>query len=66
MQKNSKKALPPMKLFLMDMDEANKHESIQNVRINLGRILLACSSDKGLCTLERLRLHARVSKLDSS
>ncbi|RHZ67238.1 hypothetical protein Glove_302g49 [Diversispora epigaea] len=31
MQKNSKTGLPPMKLFLMDMDEANKHESIRNV-----------------------------------
>ena len=31
MQKNRKKELPPMKLFLMDMDEATKHESSRNV-----------------------------------
>ncbi|PKY35778.1 hypothetical protein RhiirB3_457126, partial [Rhizophagus irregularis] len=27
MQKNQKTGLPPMKLYLMDMDEATKHES---------------------------------------
>ncbi|CAG8760821.1 2038_t:CDS:1, partial [Acaulospora morrowiae] len=31
MQKNRKKELPPMKLYLMDMDEATKHESSRNV-----------------------------------
>ncbi|CAG8761421.1 3166_t:CDS:1, partial [Acaulospora morrowiae] len=30
-QKNRKKELPPMKLYLMDMDEANKYESSRNV-----------------------------------
>src|SRR5215469_7002055 len=30
-QKNRKKELPPMKLYLMDMDEATKHESSRNV-----------------------------------
>ncbi|CAG8820192.1 21032_t:CDS:2, partial [Cetraspora pellucida] len=30
-QKNRKKELPPMKLYLMDMDEATKHESSKNI-----------------------------------
>jgi hypothetical protein len=29
MQKNQKTGLPPIKLFLMDMDEVTKHESSQ-------------------------------------
>src|SRR6266542_4379910 len=29
MQKNQKTGLPPMKLYLMDMDEATKHKSFQ-------------------------------------
>ncbi|RHZ88629.1 hypothetical protein Glove_21g10 [Diversispora epigaea] len=31
MQKNSKTGLSPMKLFFIDMDEANKHKSIRNI-----------------------------------
>ena len=31
-QKNQKTELPPMKLYLMNMDEATKHELSQNVR----------------------------------
>ena len=30
-QKNLKTGLPPMKLYLMDIDEATKHESSRNV-----------------------------------
>ena len=32
MQKNQKAELPPMKLYLMDIDETTKHESSRNVR----------------------------------
>ena len=42
-QKNQKTGLPPMKLYLMDMDEATKHES--------SRIQSFCQSFKGLSHL---------------
>ena len=31
LQSNGSSSLPPMKLYLMDMDEATKHESSRNV-----------------------------------
>ena len=42
-QKNQKTELPPMKLYLMDMDETTKHESSQ--------IQSFCQSFKGLSHL---------------